>query len=68
MLVYEISKKAVQEYGSTEKAIVNGYFVAWDNKRIKNAFNNGNGTIEHFRRYTLNNMQFCYYIDMGVNV
>ena len=67
MLVYEIPKRAVKNLGSVEKAIKNGYFVSWDDNRIKNAFNDGNGTINDFRRYVINNKQFCHYIDAEVD-
>lgn len=57
MVMYEISRK----YGDVKKAIAAGAFNIWDDERIKNAFNFGNGTIKDFKRYMDNNKQFCYF-------
>ena len=65
MLVYEISKKAVKECGSVEKAISAGAFTVWNNERVKLAFNFGNGTEKDFSRYMRDNVQFCYFIKQG---
>ena len=49
MLVIEISKRS-------------GDFTVWDDERIKNAFNFGNGTIKHFEAYMSNNKRYCTFI------
>lgn len=49
MLAIEISKRC-------------GGFNVWDDKRIKNAFNFGNGTIKHFEEYMRNNKRYCTFI------
>ena len=49
MLAIEISKRS-------------GDFTVWDDKRIKNAFNFGNGTIKHFEAYMSNNKCYCTFI------
>ena len=45
MLAIEISKRS-------------GDFTVWDDERIKNAFNFGNGTIKHFEAYMSNNKRY----------
>ena len=49
MLAIEISKRS-------------GDFTVWDDERIKNAFNFGNGTIKHFEAYMSNNKRYCTFI------
>jgi len=67
-MVYEISKKILNKKYSgdsleaRQKAINDGYFIDWTDKRIKNAFNCGNGTEEDLKRYMQNNRQFCVFI------
>ena len=57
MLVYEISKK----YGSVKKAMEAGLYNTWDDERIKNAFNFGNGTKKDFINHMENNKKYCYF-------
>ena len=52
----EISKK----YNKKE-SIEKGMYNIWDNKRIKRAFNFGNGTMKDFKRYMKDNNQNCYF-------
>ncbi len=44
-------------YKETSKR--NGDFNYWDDKRIKAAFNDGNGTFADFKKYMENNRQYC---------
>ena len=39
-----------------------GDFNVWDDERIKNAFNFGNGTIKNFEEYMRNNKRYCTFI------
>ena len=64
-MIIEISRKKAQELGSTEKAIKNGFFTVWNEKRIKQAFNFGNGTKKDFFRYQQSNKQFCIFQDLS---
>ena len=34
-------------------------YNVWDEERVKNAFNNGHGTIDNLREYANNNRQYC---------
>ena len=49
MLAIEISKRS-------------GDFTVWDDERIKNAFNFGNGTIKYFEAYMCNIKCYCTFI------
>ena len=33
----------------------------WTEEQIKGAFNNGNGTIKHFKNYMDNNKKYCIF-------
>lgn len=43
-----------------QEAIKAGYFNIWTEKRIKGAFNSGNGTMKDFKEYMNNNKQYCW--------
>ena len=64
-MIIEISRKKAQELGSAEKAIKNGFFTVWSEKRIKQAFNFGNGTKKDFSEYQQNNKHFCIFQDLS---
>lgn len=57
----EVNKRYIKEFGSCENAIQKGYFTVWDKKRIKEAFNSSNGTINHFKNYMANNKGICIF-------
>lgn len=61
-MLYEISKKAVQECGSIKKAIAAGAYNIWDPERVKLAFHSGRGSEKDFLRYMIDNMPFCYFL------
>ena len=64
MLVYEIDRKTIREYHGNVKAIIrNGEYVSRDDDFVKKAFNNGRGTMEHFKEYRENNKIFCKWYD-----
>lgn len=69
MQVLEISKDYLKKFynGNISLLIECKDGVIYDNKRIKNAFNNGSGTISDFKRYLNNNKRFCYYYDLENN-
>lgn len=60
-MIFEINKKYVEKFGNAEEAIKEGYFIEWNDKSIKEAFNNGNGTMNHFKNYMTNNKATCIY-------
>ena len=57
----EVNKRYIKEFGSIEKAIQEGYCIKWNEKNIKEAFNSGNGTINHFKNYMANNKGICIF-------
>lgn len=67
-MLYEISKNILNRmYGgdipeTRQKAIADGYFLEWTKERIKNAFNNGNGTDADLKRYMRDNKQYCVFV------
>lgn len=67
-MLYEISKNILNRmYGgdtteAQQKAIADGYFLEWTKERIKNAFNNGNGTDADLKRYMKDNKQYCVFV------
>ena len=69
MQVLEISKDYLKKFynGNISLIIECKDGVIYDDKRIKNAFNRGNGTISDFKRYLNNNKRFCYYYDLENN-
>ena len=69
MQVLEISKDYLKKIynGNISLLIECKDGVIYDDKRIKNAFNYGNGTASDFKRYLNNNKRFCYYYDLENN-
>lgn len=69
MQVLEISKDYLKKFynGNISLLIECKDGVIYDDKRIKNAFNRGNGTVSDFKRYLNNNKNFCYYYDLENN-
>lgn len=64
MLVYEIDRKTIREYkGNIDAIIRNGEYCERDDDFVKNAFNNGRGTMKHFKEYRENNKIFCKWYD-----
>lgn len=67
-MLCEISKNILNRMyeGDTpearQKAIADGYFLEWTKERIKNAFNNGNGTDADLKRYMKDNKQYCVFV------
>lgn len=66
MLVLELSKNYINIFynGDFKKAIKENDGVLFNDEVIKNAFSNGNGSLEDFRRYVKNNKCFCKYYDL----
>ena len=69
MQVLEINKDYLKKFydGNISLLIECKDGVIYDDKRIKNAFNRGNGTISDFKRYLNNNKRFCYYYNLENN-
>lgn len=66
-MIIEISRKQAEKLGSVEKAIKNGWFIIWNNERIKKAFNFGNGSKKDFSEYQRNNKAYCIFKDLPEN-
>lgn len=64
MVIYEVYRRNADQHGSVQGAIKAGLFVPWDDERIKQAFNNGNGTRADFQRYQQANRALCVYLMM----
>lgn len=69
MKVLEISKDYLKECYDGDISLLIGCKdgVIYDDERIKNTFNCGNGTISDFKRYLNDNKKFCYYYDLENN-
>lgn len=69
MKVLEIDKKDLKEIYDGDISLYIGCKdgVIYDDERIKNAFNFGNGTILDFKRYMNSNKIFCYFYDLENN-
>ena len=63
MLVFEVDRGDIRAAGSVKKAINDGFYLPWDDTRIKHAFSFGNGTIADFNVHAKNNRCYCVYID-----
>lgn len=61
----EISRKKAQELGGEKNAIKKGFFTVWSEKRIKGAFNFGNGSKKDFSEYRANNKKYCIFKDFS---
>ena len=61
-MVIEVYRKNINQFGTVEKAIAEGYFIDWTVDRIREAFNNGNGTERDLKRYMDNNSHLCRFI------
>lgn len=64
MLFIEVSRKETKN-GNILQTIKDGWYNVWDEKRIKGAFNFGNGTLENFKNYAKNNKPYCYIINVA---
>lgn len=58
----EVSRKKVRELGGVKDAVRQGWFTTWDERRIKGAFNFGNGTIADFNRFMKQNKPYALFI------
>lgn len=63
MLIYEIYRDYIRQYGSIKKAIAAGYYIPRDDDFIKLAFNRGRGTKADMNRYMHDNAGLCVWID-----
>lgn len=65
-MILEISKKYLREFynGNLKECVSAMDGVVWDENRIKNAFNFGNGTKADFQRYMNNNKKYCIYAEV----
>ena len=61
-MVIEVYRKNINQFGTVEKAIAEGYFTEWTENRIREAFNNGKGTERDLKRYMDNNSHLCRFI------
>ena len=64
MLIYEVPKKFIREYGSLEKAIEEGYYIPIDDNAVKMHHNPPHGTIKDLHRWMENNKGFCVWYDV----
>ena len=63
-MIIEICNQAIRETG-IKQAIKDGFFMIWDEARIKSAFSFGRGTMEDFNRYKKDNSpRYCTIIDI----
>ena len=60
----EVDKTNAKKCGSIEKAIEEGFCIAWEDEKIKNAFNFGRGTLEDLKRYMDANRSFCFFVEV----
>lgn len=60
-MIIEIYKPWIKKHGSVDACIKKGWFTTWTPKRIKEAFNFGQGTEKDFERYQKDNAQYCIY-------
>ena len=65
-MVIEIGRKYLQDFynGNLKECVAAMDGVIWDENRIKNAFNFGNGTKEDFQRYMNDNKKHCIYVEV----
>lgn len=67
-MTYEISKDILNKKyngdtpASRQKAINEGFFIAWTEELIRNAFSFGNGTEADFKRYMNDNKHYCVFV------
>ena len=68
LLVYEFDKNDFFKFkGSLVKLVGEGLYTIWDDKRIKSAFNFGNGTYEDFIRFVKDNRIYCAFYFVNQN-
>ena len=63
-MIIQIYKPYIKKYGSIKEVIKKSYFVTWDEQRIKNAFNFGDGSAKDFKRYKEDNKQYCLFLEV----
>ena len=69
MKIIELSKSYVNKFydGNFGKAIAEQDGIVYDDKKIKLAFNFGNGTFKDFNRYMKANTKVCKFYDLENN-
>lgn len=60
----EVYKMNAKRCGSIEKAIEDGFCIAWEDEKIKSTFNNGRGTLEDLKRHMDANRSLCFFVEV----
>lgn len=60
----EIYKADIAKFGSIEECIKEGYYGHWTERKVKAAFNYGNGTMKDFMEFIRNNKQLWVFYDV----
>ena len=62
----EIGKSYIKKFynGDLAAAVKKKDGILWDEKRIKAAFNNGNGTQKDLKRYIKHNKKYAYFVEV----
>ena len=64
----EISRGLLRQHNCSDndvnEGILQGFYNVWNDKRIKNAFNGGNGTFKDFKRYMKDNQKYCVFVEV----
>lgn len=65
-MVLEIDKSYVNRFynGDVNEAVKNMDGNLWTDEKIKGAFNFGNGTKKHLKKYIENNKNYAYFIEV----
>lgn len=61
---YEVGKDGIAKFGSIEAAIAEGWYMDWNNNRIKGAFAFGHGTEKDLMQYVKINKPYLVFLDM----
>lgn len=65
-MILEMGKSYINKFydGDLQEATKNKDGFLWTDKRIKAAFNNGNGTAKDLKRYMQDNKHYCYFMEV----
>lgn len=63
-MILEIGKSYVKKFydGNLQECVQKRDGIDWTQERIKNAFNNGEGTEKDLKRYMENNKKYAYFV------
>ena len=65
-MILEIGKSYINKFynGDISGAVKGTDGILWTPERIKNAFNNGNGTKKDLKNHMNNNKKYCYFVEV----